>query len=785
MSVVGELFVKIRGDAKEFKQSLDDVKQHSNGMMDNIKQGFGTGLGIGAFTTGLSTLKSGFDGVMGGVFGMNATLETSTLQFETLMGDADKAKQHVQNLFEFAGKTPFETGPIIEASRMLETMGGASLNTMANLTLIGDAAAATSAPIEDLGVQVGRMYANMQAGKPFGEALMRLGELGVVGPQARQELEALQKSGASADEQFAALQKALGKYSGAMEKQANTWSGMVSTFKDTVSLGLAKAFEPVFAGAKQALGGINTLLSSGALTKGIEIVSNTIGSGVSKISGAFNSVLNAGKGLIGEGGAINGFFTDLALKLDPSAYGNVDKLGSFLSTLKTVLVALKNEAAQTFQPLIAAVRDLKEPLMGLVNAGMAVGAALLPTLTKLAVELGPQLLATWISIQVAGVQLIGVILELAGALMNGLAEIIKWAEKIGLVDAAISGLKTVLDAFRGLLSILMPILSSVAGFFAENKIAAIALGAAFVLLIAFLFPIPVAILALIVVIGLLRDNWDMIKNKTIEIWNAIDDHTGGTLSRMIAVFKFAFDTIKNIVETQIKVIWDIIKIVMALLHGDWEGAWNAMKDVFKHVWEGIEQQLDISLQLVKALIDSLPGFLTGIMSNLAMAAIALGLTVVNGIWNGLGDLWQIGSDIVFWIGRGITDMAGELMDIATNLVADLIEKLNPKNWFGSPKGIQNWFPYYFDIGMTNLKHSMNKNKDVLDSAKDYLHAGTPTSSETAQAGFFMGTQNSGNTTIGDINITVQGGGDTRSAEEAGQAAAWSLVSGLRMRGLAV
>src|SRR5206468_2629668 len=115
--------------------------------------------GIGVAHLAIEGLRRGMDAVkeaIAGTFETNASLETAQLQFKILMGSADKAQEHVRELFEFAKATPFEAGPIIQASRQLEVMGGAALNTKANLTLIGDAAAGVSAPIQEVANWVGR-----------------------------------------------------------------------------------------------------------------------------------------------------------------------------------------------------------------------------------------------------------------------------------------------------------------------------------------------------------------------------------------------------------------------------------------------------------------------------------------------------------------------------------------------------------------------------------------------------------------------------------------------------
>ena len=143
------------------------------------------------------------------VFGMNAEIETAEIQFATFLGSTEAAEEKVASLFEFAKTTPFETGPIIKASRQLQVFGGNVLNSDENLRLFGDAAAATSAPIDNLTFWIGRMYSSIQGGKPFGEAAMRLQELAVMTPEARTQMEELQKSGASAEEVFGVFQSCL------------------------------------------------------------------------------------------------------------------------------------------------------------------------------------------------------------------------------------------------------------------------------------------------------------------------------------------------------------------------------------------------------------------------------------------------------------------------------------------------------------------------------------------------------------------------------------------------
>jgi hypothetical protein len=261
------------------------------GLLGTIAHGVFNGVFLGVGMMAVNKLSEGLMSIPNAVIGMNASLEQSTLQFQTLFGGgaeaADRAREHVRMLFEFAKVTPFETGPIIQASRTLQTFGGDALNTQKNLLMIGDAAAGASADINEVSFWVGRAYAAIQGGQPFGEARMRLQELALLSPKAAQEMERLQKAGASANEVWRIMEGELGRFNGAMKLQADTWGGLTSTLSDTVKLTLADAFKPFFEYAKDGLRTLITLFSSPAFGEGLRAIS----SGMVKAFEALGTVL--------------------------------------------------------------------------------------------------------------------------------------------------------------------------------------------------------------------------------------------------------------------------------------------------------------------------------------------------------------------------------------------------------------------------------------------------------------------------------------------------------------
>jgi hypothetical protein len=300
--VVPDEMKKMHAEASKAMSGISTSTSSMGSMFSGLGKSIAsTAAGFVSAQVILGGLKSAFSFVGEAAIGMNANLEKSTLQFTTLMGNAQRAEKHVRDLFEFAKRTPFETGPIITASKHMQTFGGDALNTMANLTLLGDASAATSAPIEDLGFWVGRMYAAMQGGQPFGEATARLMELGVLTPQVRAQMDALSGSAGGGERAFALFQSSLGRFSGAMVDQANTWDGLMSSISDAINITLADALLPFFDTVKTGAKIVLDALGSAGMKKVFETLkqnmSEVFGSdGRGLIVGLMTTLISFGKG---------------------------------------------------------------------------------------------------------------------------------------------------------------------------------------------------------------------------------------------------------------------------------------------------------------------------------------------------------------------------------------------------------------------------------------------------------------------------------------------------------
>lgn len=362
-----------------------------------LKSAFSTGIGFAGATVGLQAIGGAVRGLTGGFVGMNATLETSTLQFESLFRDADRARDHVASLFRFAAETPFETGPIIEASRLLETFGASGEK---NLRLVGDAAAATNQGIEEVGFWFGRAYSAIQAGRPFGESAARLQEMGILTGTARQRLEDLQEQGASTDEVWAELTGSFSRFDGAMIKQAGTFKGLTSTISDNVNLIAAAIGRPFFDRIlKPGLGRLASFLSSPAVNKAAEGLAKLLDRTITRIGEGF-------KFLTSESGPLNVFVTRLALALGVPR--GSEQLIGFTSTLGALFGRLA-EIGRNFVGVFRGVThettifvdemDGLPPTLRLVATILRIGALVLVAFAKemqktigFVVDLGKELL---------------------------------------------------------------------------------------------------------------------------------------------------------------------------------------------------------------------------------------------------------------------------------------------------------------------------------------------------------------------------------------------------------
>lgn len=294
----------------------------------------------------------------------------------------------------------------------------------------------------------------------------------------------------------------------------------------------------------------------------------------------------------------------LSTKVVPAVVAGVTHFGNFIQLIKSSLSGDVGRAAELFNQLPAPLQALalwldknRESIIGFI----------------------------------AGVR------DTAVGIGQGIAAFAKWTDESGLLDTALLGIKTIAEGVREAVQLLAPVVKDVAKFISEHRSAAIALGIALGVLLVILLPIPAAILAIILAVGVLRDHWDEIKAKTLEVWQSIADFINEKLGFLVLIVKFHFDTIRNQVETAINVVRDTIKIVLALIHGDWGEAWEGMKQLVGHIVEGLVTDVLLKFAFLRDAMSGVWQAIAGGASGAFGGAKSVIMGVLDMITNAIGD----------------------------------------------------------------------------------------------------------------------------------------------------
>jgi len=196
-----------------------------------------------------------------------ADMEKLAVSFEVLLGSASAATARMKELKKFSLVTPFTPKEVINASKLLQTLGGDLIATGDGLTMVGDAAAVSGVAFGEVALHIGRLFGAITSGTSAGEAVARLQELGLITGVAKLEFEELakaQKKGTieifTQAQGIEKLKGVLGKTEGAMAKLAETASGKFSTLEGNIDNLKEALGTGLNDGLKDGLDGLNKFL---------------------------------------------------------------------------------------------------------------------------------------------------------------------------------------------------------------------------------------------------------------------------------------------------------------------------------------------------------------------------------------------------------------------------------------------------------------------------------------------------------------------------------------------
>ena len=202
---------------------------------------------IGSVTAALGT---------GAVAGLkyNASIETYQTSFEVMTGSAEKAAEVIERLKKVGAETPFELPDLADTTQLLMNYGLTADEAMDKMMMLGDISQGSADKMSRIAMAYGQMSS---AGKVQLEDVKQMIEAGFnplqeisesTGESMSSLYDRISKGTLSVDEITASMERATsagGKYYQSMQKQSQTFSGMISTLKDNAQQLLGDVVQPI------------------------------------------------------------------------------------------------------------------------------------------------------------------------------------------------------------------------------------------------------------------------------------------------------------------------------------------------------------------------------------------------------------------------------------------------------------------------------------------------------------------------------------------------------------
>ena len=184
----------------------------------------------------------------------NASIETYQTSFEVMTGSAEKAAEVIDRLKKVGAETPFELPELADTTQLLMNYGFTADEAMDKMMMLGDISQGSADKMSRIAMAYGQMSS---AGKVSLEDVKQMIEAGFnplqeISESTGESMESLydriSKGTLSVDEITASMERATsegGKYYQSMQKQSQTFSGMISTLKDGAQQLIGEVVQPI------------------------------------------------------------------------------------------------------------------------------------------------------------------------------------------------------------------------------------------------------------------------------------------------------------------------------------------------------------------------------------------------------------------------------------------------------------------------------------------------------------------------------------------------------------
>lgn len=255
---VGEVWASMGLDRKPYERELDRLEgytqQRATKLGGVFKGALSVALGVGLF----ETAKRGFKAITSTAISYNALLEQSTIGFTTMLGSAERAAVFLDNLADFAAKTPFEFPDLLEASKRMLAYGFEAERVLPLMEAVGNATAGLGMGADGINRIILAMGQMRAKGKLSGEEMRQLTETGIpaweiladaMGKTTAEVMAMQQKGLIPADKAITMLVDGMNKrFPDMMKNMENTWEGVTSTIKDVWQMTIGAITQDLFKG---------------------------------------------------------------------------------------------------------------------------------------------------------------------------------------------------------------------------------------------------------------------------------------------------------------------------------------------------------------------------------------------------------------------------------------------------------------------------------------------------------------------------------------------------------
>lgn len=314
------------------------------------------GAGVAVAAVGAVTAALGA-GVVAGVK-YNASIESYQTSFEVMTGSAEKAAEVIDKLKKVGAETPFELPDLADTTQLLMNYGFSADEAMDKMMMLGDISQGSAEKMSRIATAYGQMSS---AGKVSLEDVKQMIEAGFnplqeisesTGESMASLYDRISKGTISVDEITASMQRATsegGKYFQSMEKQSQTFSGLISTLKDNAQQLLGEVVKPISDGLTESL--LPAAISAiEQLTQGFE---------ENGVAGMIQAA----------GNIVNGLFTGMMENAPLLISTGMELLNQFLLGIATGVPALITKG---FEIVTQLVLGILQNLPQLITQGAAV-----------------------------------------------------------------------------------------------------------------------------------------------------------------------------------------------------------------------------------------------------------------------------------------------------------------------------------------------------------------------------------------------------------------------------